>query len=97
LLISFTAPLWLWNGKAAWHFVTLPADQSGMIRMAVPKKAGFGSVKVKATIGGSSWRTSIFPDSKTGTYLLPVKGEVRKAEGLASGDTLSITLSLDAG
>lgn len=96
MLIAFTAPLWLWNGKASWHFVTLPADQSGMIRMAVPKKAGFGSVKVKATIGGSTWRTSIFPDAKSGTFLLPVKSEVRKAEGLASGDTLSITLSLDA-
>jgi len=48
--------------------------------------ADFGSVRVAVTIGTTSWRTSIFPDSKTGTYLLPVKKEVRDAEKLQTGD-----------
>lgn len=93
--ITFPAPLWLWNGKGAWHFVTLPVDESGLIRMAVPVKAGFGSVKVKARIGATSWTTSIFPDSKSGAYLLPVKAAVRKAEAIAPGDGVEVTLSLD--
>ena len=93
--IEFTAPLWLWTGKGAWHFMTVPVDHAGLIRMAVPRRAGFGSVRVKARIGDTSWSTSIFPDSKAGTYLLPVKADVRKAEALSPGDTITVTLSLD--
>ena len=51
-------------------------------------RAGFGSVRVAATVGTTSWRTSIFPDSKTGTYLLPVKKEVRDAEKLETVDNV---------
>lgn len=94
MVITFTAPLWLWNGKGAWHFVTLPVDDSQIIRMAVPRR-GWGSVRVKARIGETSWATSIFPDSKSGAYLLPVKADVRKAVGLTPGDAVGITLSLD--
>lgn len=94
MILTFTAPLWLWNGKGAWHFVTLPVDDSQIIRMAVPRR-GWGSVRVKARIGETSWATSIFPDSKSGAYLLPVKADVRKAERLAPGDAVGITLSLD--
>jgi hypothetical protein len=100
MLIRFTAPLWLWKGQApaAWHFITLPETESQIIRMAIPKggkSRGWGSVRVKATIGGTSWATSIFPDTKRNAYLLPVKAEVRKAEGLATDDAVDITLSLD--
>jgi hypothetical protein len=92
--ITFTAPLWLWNGKGAWHFVTLPLNESQIIKMAVPRR-GWGSVRVKAKIGGTDWSTSIFPDSKAGAYLLPVKAEVRKRENIAPGDMVEISVSLD--
>lgn len=26
--VAFTTPLWLWEGDAAWHFVTLPEELS---------------------------------------------------------------------
>ncbi|KAF0227085.1 MAG: hypothetical protein FD175_2847 [Beijerinckiaceae bacterium] len=94
MVVDFTAPLWLWNGKGAWYFVTLPVDQSQIIKMAVPRR-GWGSVRVKARIGGTSWATSIFPDSKSGAYLLPVKADVRKAEGLDPGDTVEVSVSVD--
>ncbi len=92
--IAFTAPLWLWNGKGAWHFVTLPVDESEIIKMAVPRR-GWGSVRVRARIGETSWSTSVFPDSKSGAYLLPVKADVRKAEGITPGDAIEVTVSLD--
>lgn len=98
MVITFTTPLWLWNGKGAWHFVTLPVDESAMIRMAIPTngpKRGWGSVRVKARIGETSWNTSIFPDTKSGAYLLPVKAEVRKREGLEVDKAVEVTLSLD--
>ena len=51
-------------------------------------RVGFGSVRVAVTVGTTSWRTSIFPDSKTRTYLLPVKKEVRDAEKLETVDNV---------
>lgn len=100
--LAFSAPLWLWQSQGtheksgSWHFITVPADQAGLVRMAVPKRAGFGSVRVKARIGDTAWTTSIFPDSKTGTFLLPVKADVRKREGLIVGTSADVTLSIDA-
>ncbi|MFY8112695.1 MAG: DUF1905 domain-containing protein [Rhabdaerophilum sp.] len=95
MIVEFTAPLKVWSGPAAWFFVSLPQAEAGMIRLAVPRR-GFGSVRVKARIGGSRWDTSIFPDSKADTYLLPVKASIRKAEGLYDGDTLTVELLIDA-
>lgn len=92
--IAFEAPLWEYAGKGAWHFLTLPADESAVIRLAAPRR-GWGSVRVRAAIGGSAWATSIFWDSKTRAYLLPVKAEIRRAEGLAAGQPIAIELSLD--
>ncbi len=92
--IAFAAPLWLWSGKGAWHFITLPHDDSAIIRMAVPRR-GWGSVRVRARIGETQWTTSIFPDTKNGAYLLPVKAEVRKAERLVVGEEIAVTVSLD--
>ena len=53
---------------------------------------GFGSVRIEATVGATTWRTSIFPDTKRQTYVLPMKKQVRTAEGLASGSTAQIEL-----
>lgn len=96
MLVRFTAPLWLWQGKAAWHFITLPEDESQVIRLAVPRGGrNWGSVRVTATIGESRWQTSIFPDTRRNAYLLPVKADIRKAEGLTVGATVDVRLSLD--
>lgn len=88
----FKAPLWQWTGKGSWHFITVPEDVSGMIRMSVPQKAGFGSVRVSASIDGHKWKTSLFPDAKSGCYFLPVKAEVRRKTGIAAGDLAEVTL-----
>lgn len=95
--LTFTAPLWLWNGKGAWHFITLPPDEAGLVRMAVPKRKtrGWGSVRVKARIGETSFATSLFPATQVKSYLLPIKADVRRAERLNVGDKVDVTLSLD--
>jgi hypothetical protein len=49
---------------------------------------------VEATIGKSKWKTSIFPDSREGSYLLPVKADVRKREELLEGDMVPLKLRL---
>jgi len=92
---SFKAKLWIYQGKAAWHFVTLPKALSQEIRvLCFDKKAAWGSVRVRVTIGSNSWNTSIFPDTKAGTYLLPIKVDVRKKEKIAADDIVEITFTI---
>lgn len=94
-MIAFTAPLWQWNAeKGSWHFITVPEEASLAIRAeSFSSRGGFGSVKVEASIGPVSWRTSVFPQ-KEGGYLLPVKADVRRRTGLAAGDEVGVTLSI---
>ena len=82
-------------GEASWVFVTLPADLSAQIRaMPRPPRPGFGSLRVAATIGSTSWKTSIFPDSKSGCYVLPLKKAVRAAQQLDVDGTADVTIEL---
>jgi hypothetical protein len=89
------AKLWRWKGgKASWYFLTLPAGVAEEIRTvdAGPRRVGFGSLRVTATIGKTSWQTSIFPAAQLKSYLLPVKAAVRKAERLAEGKAVVVRL-----
>lgn len=92
---EFTAPLWEWDGDAAWHFVTLPEELSDEIEhRTLGRTRGFGSVKVEVTVGGTTWSTSLFPDTTRGAYVLPVKKAVRTAESLRVGDDVTVRLRL---
>jgi Domain of unknown function (DUF1905) len=85
----------MYPGKAAWYFVTLPDDMSAQIKFFAGKAKGFGSVRVKAIVGGSSWKTSVFPESNSASYLLPVKAQIRQAESLRAGDKVRVQIALD--
>lgn len=88
--------MWKWQGSAAWHFVTLDARSAKAVKKTQEgkKRIGWGSVPVVATVGKTSWKTSVFPDSKRGSYLLPLKAQVRKKEMVDEGDTITVTLQL---
>ncbi len=90
--LRFTAPLWEYDGPAAWHFVTVPVDVADEIRLVAGEPRGFGSVPVEATIGATTFATSVFPDASSGGFVLPVKKAVRLAEDLADGDTCEVAL-----
>jgi len=94
----FDAPLWLWDARKAdsWFFVTLPEDVSDEIgvRFGV-NAAGFGSIKVEVTIGATTWQTSVFPDAIRG-YVLPIKKQVRRSEGLGDGTVAQVRLRVTA-
>ncbi|HSM01826.1 MAG TPA: DUF1905 domain-containing protein [Acidimicrobiia bacterium] len=97
-MYSFGAELWLYDGDAAWHFVTLPGEVADDIRARTSgERRGFGSVRVEVTVGATAWSTSIFPDRGSGNYVLPVKREVREAEGLEAGDVVEVALRLADG
>ena len=95
-MITVTSLLWMWKGEAAgrWYFITVPEEHSAEIKAhAFGNPRGFGSVKVEATIGDVTWRTSVFP-LNSGGYLLPVKAQVRHKAGLGAGDEVTVELAL---
>jgi hypothetical protein len=93
----FRAAPWLWtgNGASSWHFVTVPFDVADDIdERTTGRQGGFGSVRVRATIGSTSWHTSLFPSKEAESYLLPVKRAVRDAEGLVVGTDADVQLTV---
>ena len=92
---EFSAELWIWTARRedGWTFLSVPPEVSEEIRelSASRPPAGFGSVPVAVTIGGSSWQTSVFP-GEDGRYALPIKKSVRRAEGVEAGDVVTVTL-----
>lgn len=98
--ILHTGPLWRWTSPtapAAWFFLTIDGaagealSGTALMRKLEGGGRGFGSLKVSATIGGSTFATSVFPQKGEG-WLLPVKAAVRKAEGIGEGDRVTVLL-----
>ena len=90
---SFTAELWEWGARpGGWHFVTLPVDVADELREQSGPPAGFGSIQVVATLGATTWETSVFPESGGESFVLPVKKGVRLAEGVEAGDACDLTV-----
>jgi len=92
---SIKAKVWLYPGDTPWHFVTLPKKTAKNIDFYFSLvKRGWGSLPVIVTVGKTSWKTSIFPDKKAKSYLLPLKAEVRKKEAIKAGDGIAFSLKI---
>ncbi len=94
---AFTAELWVHPGQGGWHFLTVPAEIGADIaEQTVPGRRGFGAVPVTAVVDGTAWRTSLFPDAASRSYLLPVRKGVRTAARLRAGDPVAVELEVHA-
>lgn len=81
--------VWLYKGIGGWHFVTLPVKQSLIIRTLYKNKSrSFGSIAILVSIGKTQWKTSLFPDKKSSSYIFAIKAEVRKKENISADDTI---------
>ena len=93
--LSFEAELFAWHEEQpdSWALVALPPELSRQVddSLTAPPR-GFGSVRVEVTVGGSTWRTSLFPSKPLDTYVLPVKKAVRRAEELDVEDVATFTI-----
>jgi len=90
---SFSATVWEWRGPAPYHFVSVPPDVAiGIKELASAVTYGWGMIPVSGKIGATTFDTSLW--AKNGTYAVPLKDAVRKAEGIALDDLVSIELSL---
>ncbi|HUP98829.1 MAG TPA: DUF1905 domain-containing protein [Aeromicrobium sp.] len=92
---SFSAEMFRWDEDGpSWRFIRVPRDVADEIREVSLQRRGFGSVRVTATVGETSWSTSVFPEQATKSFLLPVKKAVRDKEGLDDGDVVTVELLL---
>lgn len=93
---NFKAKLWLYPGESAnWHFITVPKTESQHIRETYSAfKKGWGSLPVIVTIQKITWETSIFPDTKSGTYLLPIKAAIRRTLGIQVNDAITLKIQI---
>ena len=96
MIIEFDGDVFRWDARddASWYFAAVPPELSEDIREIPRPYRGFGSVRVRARIGGSEWATSIFPDKSSGSYVLPLKKKVRDAEHLVDGGPVRVHLEV---
>jgi len=94
--LRFAGDLWRWESRRAFYtFVSLPPEvEDHVLMVAGDLLRGWGSVRVEARIGSSTFATSVFPLGDENAYALPVKRSVRDALGVGVGDTVSVTLRL---
>lgn len=91
--IEFEGMIWFWRGPAPWYFVTVPAEQGLALKaMSSSITYGWGVLPARVRIGATSWNTSLFP--KDGSYLVPLRASVRKAEKLELGEIVTIRLEV---
>lgn len=92
---TFSGEVWIYSGEGAWYFVTMPNDLADEIQARTAGiRRGFGSLRVHVTIGESHWATSLFRESKSGSYILPLKKEIRSKEKITEGDLVSVCFTL---
>ena len=100
--VTCTLPLRQWRGeRGTYHLVTITGEEAAAIamherlsRLEFGSRRGFGSVKVMARIGGTRWKTSVFPQNRKSEWVLLVSKKVMKAEDLTEGDELALELDL---
>lgn len=91
--LVFTGRVIEWRGPSPYHFVPVPAEESADIReVAAMATYGWGVIPVRARIGEVVFDTSLFP--KGGGYLLPLKDAVRRPQGLATGDDVTVEMTV---
>lgn len=93
MTIKFAGKIWYWRGPSPYYFVTVPAKQAATLKVISELVTyGWGMIPVVARVGGTEWKTSLFP--KDGLYVVPLKDSVRHAEDLAEGDKITIHLEV---
>ena len=91
--MKFSAKVEKVMGEGGWHVVLLPSEITGKLHDESGKN---GNVPVIVTIGKSTYPTTIMSMGDQ-RWFFAVKAAVRKAEGIANGDTVSVAIVPDVG
>ena len=90
--LEFAGEVVEWRGPAPYYFVPLPPDEADLIDEVKADVVYWGVIPVTAWVGETSFTTSMFP--REGTYFLPLKDAVRRAESVGLGDLVEVRLSV---
>jgi hypothetical protein len=91
--IEFSGEIWYWRGPSPFYFVTLPEAEGHEVKaMSGFVTYGWGMIPATVRIGKTEWRTALWP--KDGSYVVPIKASVRRAEALAEGDRVTLRLEV---
>jgi hypothetical protein len=94
--LEFDAVVWHWRGPSPYHFVSVPDDDAAELQaVAAHVTYGWGMIPVTAQVGETRWTTALFP--KDGTYAVPLRDAVRRAEGIEVGVEITLRLEVDLG
>lgn len=92
-LFKIKSEVWIWPGLGGWHFVSLDRKLNPEIEKNT-KKYGSGFRKIRVTVGKTTWDTALFPYKKEKVYLISIKKDVRKKEGIQAGDMVTVKFKL---
>ena len=92
-IFEFETTLVEWRGPSPFYFAPVPAEMSSEIKaLAKTLSYGWGVVPVRARIGETEFKTSLFP--REGQFMVPIKDVVRGANDLEVGEPVSIWMLL---
>ena len=90
---QFQAEVWQHQGVGGWHFISMPIKLAQEIRTHFKsQEKGWGRLQARSLVGGSEWKTAIWFDTKHNTYLLPIKADIRKKEGIKAEDSIQVSI-----
>ncbi|AFZ65750.1 DUF1905 domain-containing protein [Deinococcus peraridilitoris] len=93
MTLTFSGRLWYWAGPAPWYFISVPPEQCHDLHAASRLVSyGWGMMPVRARIGDTTWKTSLFPQEDR--YIVPIKASIRKAERLQQDDEVTVQLAM---
>jgi len=91
-MFEFESELVEWRGPAPFYFAKTPPQVTEEIeKNAGHLNYGWGCIPVDVTIGNTTFYTALIP--REGTYFVPLKAAVRKAESIKLEQIISITLN----
>ncbi len=71
--------------KGGWHYINVPES----ITKQLTRKADRGLIAINATVGKTSWDTSLLPMGD-GTHFIALNAKVRASEKLKPGSEIEI-------
>jgi hypothetical protein len=92
--VRFEAEVARFDGPGGWHGVFLPPDAVAEARFFGRANA-LGAIAVQAKVGATKVKTSLFPDKRRDSFLLPLKADLRRLENIEEGNRIAVTLFLD--
>jgi len=86
---SFIAAVKLFEREKGWYYVSVPTALSKPLEHLADR----GLIAVTATVGGSSWRTSLLPMGD-GTHFIALPAKVRSKEKLTLGAEINVSFEI---